>query len=84
METKEWIVDWFVKNSNVSTELIRKNFEENYLENGWIDSLKFVSFITELEDKFKIKFSNEEFQNTKFSTVEGLSQIIEEKLNEKL
>ena len=84
METKEWIVDWFVKNSNVSTVLIRKNFEENYLENGWIDSLKFVSFITELEDKFKIKFSNEEFQNTKFSTVEGLSQIIEEKLNEKL
>lgn len=77
MDVKEWIIDWFIENAGIQKDEILKNLEENYLEVGWIDSLKFISFITDIEDKFKIHFSNDVFQDRDFSTVKGLSKIID-------
>lgn len=77
-----WLINWFEKNS-LTTEINMKNsLEENYFENGWIDSLKFIELITQIEEKFGIQFSNDEFQDRKFSTIDGLIKIIEKK-NEK-
>jgi len=82
MEPKMWLINWFEKNS-LTTEINMKNsLEENYFENGWIDSLKFIELITQIEEKFGIQFSNDEFQDRKFSTIDGLIKIIEKK-NEK-
>ena len=47
-----------------------------------IDSFKFISFITEIENFFKIKFSNDEFQNRDFASIEGLSKILSEKIHD--
>lgn len=82
MSIKRWIIDWIVKNSSISKDILETKLSDNYLEEGWIDSLQFVSFVTEIEDKFNIKFLNEEFQNPEFSTIIGLSKIIEKKQNE--
>ena len=79
MSIQEWIIKWFQDNSEVSLNEINENLENNYLEQGWIDSLKFVSFISELEENFKIKFFNDEFQNVEFATITGLVKIIETK-----
>lgn len=76
------ISEWFQENSELSIDQIKQNLDENYLESGWIDSLKFVSFVSFLEESFKIRFSNDEFQNSKFLTINGLIGIIEGKLNE--
>ena len=82
MEPKIWLINWFEKNS-LATEINMKNgLEENYFENGWVDSLKFMELITQIEEKFGIRFSNDEFLDRKFSTIEGLTKIIERK-NEK-
>ena len=81
MNSKSWIIQWFVNNSNLSENEINENLEENYLIKGWIDSLKFISFISDIENEFKISFSNDEFQNRKFATVNGIVKIIEEKTN---
>lgn len=75
--THNWIINWFLNNTEISNEDLLNKLDENYFELGWIDSLKFIIFITDIEKHFKIKFSNSEFQNRHFSTINGLVKIIE-------
>ena len=79
-----WDIEWFEQNTSIQKDEIIKNLEENYLELGWIDSLKFISFITDIEEKFKIRFSNDSFQDRNFSTVKGLSKIVREYVDGKI
>lgn len=84
MDIEKWIIDWFEQNTGIEKDEIIKNLEENYLELGWIDSLKFISFVTDIEEKFKIRFSNDSFQDRNFSTVKGLSKIVREYIDGKI
>jgi len=77
---KNWIIDWFEKNSIVNKKEVLNKINENYFQNNWIDSFKFISFIMDIEKKFNISFSNDEFQNRDFSTINGLINIINNKL----
>jgi len=81
---KNWIIDWFSRNSNLEKSQIEQNTNENYLLKGWIDSLKFIQLITEIEEAFNIMFSNDEFQQREFSTILGLTQVIGYRINEKI
>jgi acyl carrier protein len=63
---------------------INKDRDENYFMKGLIDSLKFISFISDIENKFNISFSNDEFQDRKFATINGIIQILEDKINESI
>jgi len=80
LDVKEWIINWFGENSDLKIEEIKNNVDDDYLAKGWIDSFKFISFITDLEKNFNIKFLNDEFQNKSFSTISGLCKIVEEKI----
>ncbi len=82
MDVKEWTIEWFSKNSDQDKKLIKENFHEDYLAKCWIDSLKFIKLITDIEDHFTIKFSNNDFQDRSFSTGDGLVKAIEDKINE--
>ena len=77
MEVTSWLVDWFQKNTSLEQAEIEGRLNENYFEKGWIDSFKFMSLITDIETKFKLVFSNEDFQNREFSTIKGIAEIIE-------
>jgi len=80
MNTKDWLIRWFKENS-ISNDSIPNNYnDENYFENGWIDSMKFIELITDIEQNYSIKFSNDEFQDRLFSTINGLTRIIEKKI----
>ncbi|MBL77142.1 MAG: hypothetical protein CL763_09690 [Chloroflexi bacterium] len=83
MESKIWLVRWFEKNSLSSNINVKDSINQNYFENGWIDSLKFIDLVTQIEEEFSIRFSNDEFQDRKFSTIEGLARIIERKNDDK-
>jgi len=84
MEIKIWIEEWFKINTNIESSIIEKNVSQDYFSLGWIDSLKFIQLISDIENNFKIVFLNDEFQKKSFTTVEGLTKIVEEKVNEKL
>ena len=84
MDIKDWINNWFENNSDLNLEEIIKFQDEDYFAKGWIDSFKFIRMVTEIEEKFKINFSNDEFQDKKFSTINGLSEIIEARIEKKL
>ena len=83
MESKIWLIRWFEKNSLSNDINVKDSVNQNYFENGWIDSLKFIDLVTQIEEEFSIRFSNDEFQDRKFSTIEGLAKIIEDKNDEK-
>jgi len=78
---KKWIIDWFAENSAINTEEIKLKTSESYFENQWLDSYAFINFVSDIEKEFSISFSNDEFQDRKFSTIDGLTEIIEEKIN---
>jgi len=57
-------------------KLDKKNNDYNFIENGHIDSVGFVKFISELEIKFKISIPDKFFLSKKISSVNGLTYII--------
>ena len=71
----------FKKHSSIR---YNKNFIEKkilYLEEGYIDSFSLISFVEEVENKFKIKFSNKDKVSKKFKTLDGVLEIIKTNLN---
>jgi len=84
MDVKTWLIGWFKKNADISEEDIGHDFNINYFEKGWIDSFKFINFITDIEENFNIRFSNNQFQDRAFSTIDGVIRLIEEKINGKI
>jgi acyl carrier protein len=80
-DISEWIVRWFLEHSSGEEKEIRQQLKENYLEKGWIDSFKFILFITQVEKQFGISFSNDEFQNRNFATIAGVAGIIRRKVH---
>jgi acyl carrier protein len=80
-EITKWLIAWFSENTNAARHDIKNNLKENYFESEWIDSLLFINLISDLEKKFTISFSNDEFQNREFATIAGLSQIVFRKHN---
>ncbi len=83
-DPESWILNWFQENTNVLQNEINENKDENYFMKGWIDSLKFISFISDIENQFKISFSNNEFQDRKFATINGIIKILEDKIHESI
>jgi acyl carrier protein len=84
LKVKEWIIKWFEKNSDLKLDEINKFQHDDYLAKSWIDSFKFIRMITEIEEKYKITFSNKEFQEKKFATIDGLSKIIESRIKNEI
>jgi acyl carrier protein len=78
-----WLINWFSKNSSFDAAKVKKRTAENYFDQGWIDSFKFINLVSDAEKKFKLRFSNDEFQNRKFTTIKGLASIIAYKINAK-
>jgi acyl carrier protein len=77
----DYIEKWFLQNSSIEIEDIKNSYDVNYLQIGWIDSFDFIKMITDIEQYFKIKFKNDEFQNRSFATIDGLVHIVEVKLD---
>ena len=68
-----------ISRKKVSDNLQKINF--NYIEEGFIDSLNFIEFIFEIEDQYKIQFSQKELSSRNLKKIYSLSQIINKKIN---
>tara|TARA_Y100001935_G_scaffold254070_1_gene261992 strand:- start:4081 stop:4320 length:240 start_codon:yes stop_codon:yes gene_type:complete len=79
METliENWIKDWFITKSPE----IDLGSDQNFFEEGAVDSFGVMELITDLEEHFKITFSQEEFQDKRFTSISGLSEIIRQKID---
>lgn len=73
-----WLVDWFKQRGPVPGVNVVEHIRSNYYESGLMDSLGVLTLITDVEEHFGVRFSSEDFQDRRFSTIEGLSQMIVE------
>ena len=46
-----------------------------------MDSIQFLEFISHIEKKFKVKFSNKDMSNQKFFSINGIIASLDKKLN---
>ncbi|ABX12043.1 hypothetical protein Nmar_0143 [Nitrosopumilus maritimus SCM1] len=80
----EWLLEWFENNSDLKSNEILSSLNEDFLIKGWIDSFTFINLITEIEEKYKISFNTDELQNEKFATLDGLANIIGDRIEKNL
>lgn len=74
----QWLSEWF---------LSRKKFKgdpamlvnTNYFESGMLTSLEVVEFVTGIENQFGVQFSDRDFEDVRFATIAGLSELIAER-----
>lgn len=73
-----WLRDWFARLGCRLPDRPEEISALNYFEAKLIDSLKVIELITEIEDHFRIRFSETHFQERRFSTIGGLGALIGE------
>ena len=74
-EYKQYLIKWFQNKTN-NDDL---DHHGNYMNLGYIDSLEIILLIEEIESEFKISFDQNDFQNRKFSNINGLAELISKK-----
>jgi len=79
MENVEQIISEILVDIS-GTKKVLKNKDLNLIDSGFLDSMGIVELLTEIEDRFNIEISLEEFAIEKFDTVNKIKKYIEEKL----
>lgn len=81
MDIKEWLIDWFANHSSLNASELEVASNDDYLKKGIIDSFAFVTLISDIDDEYDITFTNEDFLDPRFSRIEGLAKMIDERKN---
>lgn len=68
------LVSWFEEQSGKS----EINTERNYFEQELIDSFDVIMLMEYCESEFSVVFSESQFEDRRFSTINGLAEIIME------
>jgi len=74
-QAAEWLCDWFVRRKKFKGDAT-KLLDINYFDAGLLTSLEVIEFVSEIEDRFGVQFSEQDFQDPRFVTVAGLSELI--------
>jgi acyl carrier protein len=74
----DWLMAYFSKKNDLSEYDNEVLPQLNYFDEGLIDSFGIIELVMNIEKDFKVKFPNDAFQDRRFSTLQGLAEIIEE------
>ena len=80
-EIQKWLVDWFSKNSSTNEEEVLSHIDDNYFELGYVDSFGFLSMIVDIQEKYEVELNNDDFTGQGFITINGLSELIANKIS---
>lgn len=69
-----WIETWFARRGSPAPGRDRNSFAD-----GVIDSFDVIELIENIETHFGIRFSETDFQDRRFVSIAGLSEIVGEK-----
>lgn len=75
-EIKLWLEEWFSNNSSKSIDEVKEKSDDNYFTEGFVDSFGFISLLSDIEEKFGVVFSNDDFLDRSFATINGLAQMV--------
>ena len=71
----EWLVSWMKEKSGKEIDP-----NENFIEQEAIDSYNVIELVVDTEREFEIRFEARDFQDRRFVTLSGLSEIIDERV----
>ncbi len=74
-DIRPWLSEW-LSNRNLNVDLAA---DDNFFDKGALDSFGVIELIEDIEDKFDIIFDETDFQDRRFPTIGGLSELIAEK-----
>lgn len=81
MNIKEFILNELQKNYAINDV---ENLEElNFVEEGYITSLGLIQFVVVIEEKYDIRFTEEEIMSTDFQVIGNLVELIKRKIADK-
>lgn len=70
-----WLFDWF----RARAPRVTLAAEDNYFSAGAIDSFGVIELIEDMEQAFAVRFTQDDFQDRRFSSVAGLAALLAEK-----
>ncbi len=76
-DVREMIIEYVEKEYQLPADIDYDTFD--LMENGYIDSMSLVVFVSLLEEEYDIEFSSEELLSKEFRTIGGLERIIKSK-----
>lgn len=77
-DVKEFVTDYIQREYTVPED--KDIMTLNYIEEGYIDSMGYIQFISTIEDEFGIEFDVEDIDNPDMRIVGRLIDFINEKL----
>jgi acyl carrier protein len=78
-EVQGWLTDWFVSRAKTSKQQREALLNVDYFEAGWLTSMEVVEFVTEIEQRFNMQFSDRDMQDARFVSIAGLTELILER-----
>lgn len=79
-EELQWLVFWFrQQRPDLADQPASDIATANYFAAGYIDSFGVIALISDIEERFGVRFQETDFQNRSFDTVDGLATLIREK-----
>lgn len=76
---EKWLINWFVARAKIGQTTPESLPDTDYFEAGWLTSMEVVEFVTEIEQKFGVQFSDRDLQDQRFVTIAGLAELILER-----
>jgi len=81
-QVQDWLTNWFVARAKISRSAAENVCDTDYFEAGWLTSMEVVEFVTEIEQRFGMQFSDHDLQDPRFVTIAGLAELILERSTE--
>lgn len=78
-DVKEFVTEYIQREYTVPED--KDIMTLNYIEEGYIDSMGYIQFISTIEDEFDIEFEVEDIDNPDMRIVGKLIDFINKKLN---
>ena len=78
-DVKEFVTEYIQREYTVPED--KDIMALNYIEEGYIDSMGYIQFISTIEDEFGIEFEVEDIENPDMRIVGKLIEFITNKLN---
>jgi acyl carrier protein len=79
---QDWLTNWFVAKAKIGKSAPETLRHTDYFEAGWLTSMEVVEFVTEIEQRFGMQFSDRDLQDPRFTTIAGLTDLILERSTE--
>lgn len=80
MDYLEWVINWFQEHGNASEDDLKEHLDDNFFDNGYIDSFGFIMLMGDVEEQYGVSFDNDRFQDRSFSTINGFVKGLKEEV----